>query len=160
MYALWTPDIIFHAEVQRLFMPIFLHGHMLHLIINLLGTLQLGLNAELNWGIALNSNTEQGEGHAQRYERDLEGSFRWSTRNGSSKMLVVYVISGLFGNISSAVADKIHMQTNLQPVLSVTVGASGSLCGLLGGELAFLWSTWPYAESRSIQLLHFVLLLL
>jgi hypothetical protein len=42
----------------------------------------------------------------------------------------------------------------------VTVGASGSLCGLLGGELAFLWSTWPYAESRSIQLLHFVLLLL
>jgi hypothetical protein len=48
MYALWTPDIIFHAEVQRLFMPIFLHGHMLHLIINLLGTLQLGLNAELH----------------------------------------------------------------------------------------------------------------
>jgi membrane associated rhomboid family serine protease len=160
MYALWTPDIIIHAEVQRLFMPIFLHGHMLHLIINLLGTLQLGLNAELNWGIALNSNAEQGEGHAQRYERDLEGSFRWSTRNGSSKMLVVYVLSGLFGNISSAVADKIHMQTNPQPVLSVTVGASGSLCGLLGGELAFLWSTWPYAERRSIQLLRFVLLLL
>ena len=75
-------------------------------------------------------------------------------------MLVVYVLSGLFGNISSAVADKIHMQTNLQPVLSVTVGASGSLCGLLGGELAFLWSTWPYAERRSIQLLRFVLLLL
>ena len=69
-------------EAKKKHMPILLHGHMLHLIMNLLGTLNVGLNAELNWGIALNSNTEQGEGHAQQYERDLEGSFRWSTRNG------------------------------------------------------------------------------
>jgi hypothetical protein len=75
-------------------------------------------------------------------------------------MMVVYVLSGLFGNITSAVADKIHMQTNPQPVLNVTVRASGSLCGLLGGEAAFLWSIWPYAERRSIQLLRFELLLL
>jgi membrane associated rhomboid family serine protease len=59
----------------------------------------------------------------------------------------VYVLSGVFGNVFSSFVQIEAAAKEEGATLKLGVGASGSVLGLFGGELAFLWSTWSRRDA-------------
>ena len=60
---------------------------------------------------------------------------------GATKVLVLYIVSGLYAALSSVVVSEYIITTYVK-----TVGASGSICGLLGAYLA--WSCFQCSIVR------------
>lgn len=88
--------LILRHEYWRLLACVFLHGGILHLIVNMWGLLMIGPLVER-----------------------IHGHLAFG---------VIYLASGIGGAIASAAT----------PPIRVSVGASGAICGVLGGLLAFL----------------------
>jgi len=82
------------GEYHRLFIPIFLHSGIMHLLFNTMSLILFGIRAERFFGI-------------------------W-------KFLVIYIISGVAGNVAMAFSNPI----------AVGVGASGSIYGVIGALFA------------------------
>ena len=59
-----------------------------------------------------------------------------------TQVALVYVLSGFFGNVFSSFVEIEAAANGGEASLTLGVGASGSVMGLVGGDLAFLWSTW------------------
>lgn len=92
-------------QVYRLLTPIFLHGGIVHLCLNMMWQMSVMLPLERHWGCIF--------------------------------VCFIYLISGVGGNLLSAL---------FLPEI-VTVGASSSLFGILGGVYADLWMNWRYMPS-------------
>ncbi|EFC50830.1 predicted protein, partial [Naegleria gruberi] len=92
-------------QVYRLLTPIFLHGGIVHLCLNMMWQMSVMLPLERHWGCIF--------------------------------VCFIYLISGVGGNLLSAL---------FLPEI-VTVGASSSLFGILGGIYADLWMNWRYMPS-------------
>jgi len=106
MGAKWTPDIVIRGEVWRLFSPIFLHGGIVHIILNLFAQLTVGFQCEYAWG--------------------------------TTGLTVIYLMSGIVGNILSAIGSPEKL----------SVGASGSILGLIGGQITHTWVTWSKTNAK------------
>jgi membrane associated rhomboid family serine protease len=85
----------------RFIIPIFLHGGLLHIFVNVLTQLIMGISVE--------------------------------KKMGSLRFAIIYFISGIFGNITSA---------NFAPNGSASVGCSGSLLGIIALYLLKLIFDW------------------
>jgi len=146
--ARWTPDILLRGEAWRLAVPICMHAGFIHLAMNIFAQLTIGLQAEFKWGMETRVNTmdtnmtetpvntETGQGDSCSNAAAACGSFS-RTPQGTCKVFVIYMVSGIMGNVLASVAET---------DLVLGVGASGSILGMVGGELAFLWSTWSRWE--------------
>jgi membrane associated rhomboid family serine protease len=89
-----------------------MHSGIIHLFFNMFVQLSIGLSYERQWGYP----SETGLGFLL----------------GTLKMIIIYVISGVGGVLLSCV---------LLPQ-TVSVGASGSIMGLVGAQAAHLLCTW------------------
>jgi len=64
-----------------------------------------------------------------------------------TQVALVYVLSGVFGNVFSSFVEIEAAAKEGGATLKLGVGASGSVLGLVGGNLAFLWSTWSRRDA-------------
>jgi len=105
--AKYGPLERYQHEVDRFFLPIFLHAGFIHIIFNIWAQLRIGLTLERQWGIP--------------------------------KIMAIYFISGIGGCLFSSL-----VQPN-----SVSVGASGAIMGVIGGNLAeVLWNSQKYESMQ------------
>lgn len=109
--------LVLREEYWRLAASVFIHGGLIHLVVNVWSLLVIGPLVERIYG--------------------------------HLAFAVIYLASGIGGAIASAT----------MPPLRVSVGASGAICGILGGLLAFL-AVHRRAIPRSVlkQLLRSVLI--
>jgi len=115
--ARYTPKIL-DGEWWRIITAQFLHAGIIHLILNLITQIPLGIV--------------------------MESSF------GSIRIAIVYIVSGIGGNLLSGV---------FLPKI-VSVGASSSLFGILSIYLSDLIQNWKSRKHRIRNLLYYTLLVL
>mmetsp|Transcript_60015 Transcript_60015/g.159513 ORF Transcript_60015/g.159513 Transcript_60015/m.159513 type:complete len:421 (+) Transcript_60015:123-1385(+) len=104
MQARISSAIVYHKQVWRLVVPIFLHGGVVHLFVNVYSQLGVGVGDEYRWG--------------------------------SGFMALVYMFTGIFGNVLSSVGYP----------EKISVGASGAIMGIIGCSAAHTAVTWEHAE--------------
>eukprot|EP01129_Flabellula_baltica_P001155 TRINITY_DN11064_c0_g1_i1.p1 TRINITY_DN11064_c0_g1~~TRINITY_DN11064_c0_g1_i1.p1 ORF type:complete len:401 (+),score=68.87 TRINITY_DN11064_c0_g1_i1:46-1248(+) len=109
----WVPFITGKGEWWRWFVPIFLHGGIIHLVLNALMQLYLGIGLE--------------------------------KQHGTLRILPIYIISGLFGNVLSGI---------FLPG-TVSVGASGSIFAFFGITLVDLFRNWNKVDNPCSKLVSF-----
>eukprot|EP01080_Neovahlkampfia_damariscottae_P010509 gene10509-3031_t len=111
--AKFGPLIRYKYQIYRLFLPILMHGGIFHIVFNLLVQLTLGLSFEKQWRI--------------EHENKIIGD-----AIGTIKMIIIYILSGLGSSMLSCV-----LLYN-----TISVGASGSICGVFGAKLSHIISRW------------------
>ena len=130
-------------------MPIFLHGGVLHLLMNVAAQVVIGIQAEFKWGMEKLPQESQDSrnhpdgsrsvgaaeaGHASGHYRSTAPLW------GTGRVISIYLLSGVLGNVLASVAEGTNG--------NLGVGASGAILGLIGGEAVFLWSTWKLWEDQ------------
>ncbi|GAU49257.1 hypothetical protein TSUD_87720 [Trifolium subterraneum] len=112
--ALYVEYVVHLHQVWRLFASMWLHGGVVHLLLNMLGLLYFGIHLEKKFGYV--------------------------------RIGLLYIISGLGSSLLSGLFTQVT-----QP--SISIGASGAICGLMGGLLSELLTNWTIHPNKISELL-------
>ncbi|KAG6520732.1 hypothetical protein ZIOFF_017792 [Zingiber officinale] len=140
MGALEWNRVVHQNQGWRLLSCVWLHAGLVHLIVNMLSLIFVGIRLEQQFGFGEISS------HLYSSDKDkLDKFFYLPVRIGT-----VYILSGFGGAVLSALL----LRNN------ISVGASGALFGLLGSMLSELVINWAIYSNRIAALLTLIVIII
>ncbi|PWZ29346.1 RHOMBOID-like protein 3 [Zea mays] len=134
MGALNWAKVVHEHQGWRLISCIWLHAGLVHLVVNMLSLLFIGIRLEQQFGFGLQRKTISFINLSMNLLfSDLQ------VRTG-----VIYLISGFGGSVLSA----LFLHSNY-----ISVGASGALFGLLGSMLSELIMNWTIYSNKAAAII-------